>query len=47
MPGDSALLGMGLSIRSDDGVTGGARVESQFGSGLTAVFGTVSLGYAW
>jgi autotransporter-associated beta strand protein len=47
IPEDSAILGLGLAVRSRSGMTGGARVASQFGTGLTAVSGTVSIGYSW
>jgi autotransporter-associated beta strand protein len=47
MPQDSALLGLAMQVKSRSGVSGGVRVESQFGAGLSAVSGTVNIGYSW
>ncbi len=47
LPEDSGLLGLGLNLTSPAGVSGGARVESRFGAGFTAVSGSVSIGYSW
>jgi len=47
LPEDSGLLGLGLFLTSQAGVSGGAKVESRFGSGFTAVSGSVSIGYSW
>jgi len=47
MPLDSLSLGAGLQIKSQTGMSGGARIESQFGAGFTAVSGTVNIGYSW
>ncbi|MGH6828033.1 MAG: autotransporter domain-containing protein, partial [Rhizomicrobium sp.] len=47
MPLDSLNLGAGLQLKADRGLGAGVRLESQFGTGFTALSGTINVGYAW
>jgi uncharacterized protein with beta-barrel porin domain len=47
IPKDSALLGLAIQVKSPGGVSGGIRAESQFGTGFSAISGTVNIGYSW
>ncbi|MGZ5927662.1 MAG: hypothetical protein ACXWLX_00475, partial [Rhizomicrobium sp.] len=47
IPQESALLGLAMQVKSPSGVSGGIRIESQFGAGLSAVSGTANIGYSW
>ena len=47
LPKDSADIGAGLQVGGDSGMTGGARIMGQFGSGFMAGTAMVNLGYRW
>jgi len=47
LPKDSGLVGLGLALTSQAGMSAGAKVETRFGERFTAVSGSVSIGYSW
>ena len=44
---DTALLGAGVDWHGDDGLSFGARIDSQIGGGTTALAGTGTIDLRW
>ena len=47
MPRESAILGAGLQVTGNSGINGGFRLDSQLGTGMTAVQGRINFGFSW